>query len=292
MSRQENMGKCLNAIMDLKGVDELKSTVKQLHIFLKNIKMFSVTNVVPPNYLWIAKRGGGITTSVKTFTEYLYAARAIEFCGKVKSFEFKLGYIAPELFFSELTRFDNLLSALAGHHHRYKGVVCINIDEWLEHTGEVHFAHFLDYMASNSDRLLAIFCTYTDNKNNIEAVETALAAHVRFETLSLRFPDVPELVEFVESRFREGGGFTLTENAKVLLSETIGEISVGKNFKGFKSVEQLANDILYNILTTDLNDSKQISAEMIARYDKNSPYVKLAKSQIKKKTIGFTERSM
>jgi hypothetical protein len=129
MSRQENLEKRLNAIMGLKGVGELKTAVKQLHIFLKNKEMFSMTDVTLPNYLWICKRGCGVTTLVKAFTDYLHAARAIEFRGKVKSFEFKLGHVLPDVFFSELTRFGNSLYDHAGHHYRYKGVVCINIDE-------------------------------------------------------------------------------------------------------------------------------------------------------------------
>ncbi|MDR0437977.1 MAG: hypothetical protein LBH22_06720 [Bacteroidales bacterium] len=285
------MEKCLRAILELKGIGELKSAVKKLHLFLKNRDALSMTDVALPNYLWTAKRGGGVTTLVKAFTEYLYAARAIEFCGRVKSFEFKLNYVAPDSFFSELARLDNSFFDHAGHHHRYKGVVCINIDEWLEHTNEVHFVNFLDYIARNNDRLLVIFCTYTDNKKFVETVEMALAAHVRFETQSLEFPGVPELVEFVESRL-ESKGFSLTEGVKALLNESVEKISVARNFSGFRSVEQLANEISYYILANDLNNGKQmqITADMIACFNKNSLYVgHLTKPQISmKKQIGFT----
>jgi len=293
VNRRETMEKCFDSIMELKGADEFKAMVKRLDIFLKNKEAYSLTDVSLPNYLWVARRGGGISTLVKTFAEYLYAARAIEFCGTVKSFEFKLDYIAPETFFSELTRLDNTISGFAGHNRFYKGVSCINIDEWLEHTNEDHFTKLLNYISSNSEKLLVIFCILNDDKNVIGAVESALSSHIRFESLSLRFPDSNELVELVESRHIQDKGFTLTRSAKTLLRETIEEIAAGKNFNGFKSISQLANDILYNILTTDFGDSKHISADMLSCCGKDSNYVKRARSQIGvKKVIGFLERSM
>jgi hypothetical protein len=96
----------------------------------------------------------------------------------------------------------------------------------------------------------------------------------------------------VEDRYIKDKGFSFSDEAKVLLSETIGELTAGKQFNGFKSVNQLAGDILYNILTTDVKSVKEITAEMLSGYEKDSPYVK---QRVKgqdgtKKIIGFTER--
>ena len=293
MTRHELSEKHFNSIMELKGADELKATVKRLHIFLENKETHLLNDITLPNHLWVIKRGGGVSTLVKFFTEYLYAARAIDFCGTVKSFEFKLDYIAPDAFFSELTRLDNTISGLAGHHRQYKGVVCVNIDEWLEHTSEVHFSNFLDYIASNNDRLLVIFYTHNESKNIIDAAETALSSHLRVEMLSLRFPDATELIDFVEAKHIKSRGFSFTEDARTLLYESIVELAAGKHFKGFKSVEQLANDILYSVLSSDLGENKKITANMIIGYGKDSIYVKRAKAQIGiRKVIGFAERSV
>lgn len=289
--RQENMEKHLNAIMRLKGAGELKSTIKRLHIFLENKELFSLTDITLPNYLWAAKRGCGVTTLAKAFTDYLHAAKAIEFCGAEKFFEFKLDYIAPESFFSELTRLDTAFSAYAKHHRYFKGVFCVDIDEWLDYCGEDHFLKFLDYIASNNNRILVIFVTYTDNKNKIGFLESTLAMRMRLESLSVGFPETREFVAFTESKFMDDKGFSFTKNAKALLSETIESISGVEGFRGFKSVEQLADDILFNVLTTNLNSDKQISEEMLASCIKD--YAKRVKFQIgAKNPIGFTERSV
>ena len=202
-----------------------------------------------------------------------------------------LGYISPEMFFSELTRLDNAISCHAGHNRFYKGVVCINIDEWAEYTSEAHFTTFLNYISSNNDKLLVIFCIHTDAKNVIETVEYALSSHIRFESLSLRFPDTNELVEFVESQYVLNTGLFLTMDAKNLLGETIMEIADGKHFNGFKSIEQLAQDMMYSIFTEGLSNNQSISANML--YGRNSVFVKRMKGCTNAgKRIGFAaERS-
>jgi len=290
MIKHETVEKCVNAIMELKGADELKEAVKRLQVFLKNKESNSLSDVTLPNYLWVAKRGGGITTLVNAFTDYLYAAKAIEFCGTAKSFEFKLDYIAPETYFSELSRFYNMISNLAGHNRFYKGIICINIDEWLEHISEGHFAKFLNYIANNNDKILTVFCIHTDARNVIESVESFISSYIRLETLTLQFPDSKELVEFMESQYMQKKGFSLLECAKKLLGETIVEIATGKQFNGFKSIIQLADDILYKIHTMDLGNNKSISAEMLSCYSKDSNYVQRVKARIgTNKIIGFTD---
>jgi hypothetical protein len=292
MTGYKTLDKSIDTVMKLKGADSLKSEVKRLHVFNKNRAEHALVNASPPNYFWVVKRGGGVTTTAKAFTEYLYTSKAIEFCGLERFFEFTVNYVAPEAFFGELTRLDKTISALAGHNRFYKGVACINIDEWVGHTEEDHFARLLEYIASNNDRLLFIFYIHTDENKFVETIESALSARVRLETLMLRFPTVTELVELVEEQI-EDKGFTLSGSSKALLSETITEIVAGKRFNGFKSIEQLINDITFNILSTDLGEKKKITADMLVCYSKDSAYVKRIKIQGGlKRIIGFAERGM
>ena len=131
MSKHKIIEKCFNDIMNLKGNDEFKEAVKRLHVFLINKEARSLRGLTLPNYLWVAKRGGGITTLINAFANYLYATRAIEFCGITKSFEFKLNYISPEMPFVELSRFNVTKSGYAGHNRYFRGLICVNINDWL-----------------------------------------------------------------------------------------------------------------------------------------------------------------
>ena len=168
LNRQEYADKHFNAIMELQGVDDFKTLIQRLCKFQQNKEKYSVRDVTLPNYFWVAIRGGGISTCVNSLAEYLYAAKIIEFTGIVKYFEYKLAYIAPDEFFSELTRLNNTISEIAGHHRYYRGLACINIDEWIHHTNETHFYKFLDYIASNNNKILSILFIHDNNKHTGE----------------------------------------------------------------------------------------------------------------------------
>ena len=288
MTRLENMEKCYDAIWELDCADEFKQFIKRMHVFLKNIDKFSLEEIALPNYLWAARRGFGVTTLIKVLSEYLYLAKAIEFCGTEKSFEFKLDYIPPEQPFSELARLDNTIAGYAGYNLFFKGVVCLDIHEWMEHAGEDHFVKLLNYISDNNDKLLVVFCIRTDEKESIEAVESAISSHLRVESLSLQFPEAKEVVELVEKSYIKNNGFFLTDNAKALLVETVEELAASAHFNGFKTVSNLGEDIMFDVLSRDIDDNRKISSGMLSYYRKDSAYVKRALVQSgPRRVIGF-----
>ena len=290
MNRQQSAEKCYGDIMELQGADALKKTVRRLRNFQQNKDIYSVPDVTLPNYLWTIRRGGGVSSSVNAFAEYLYAAKIINFTGIVKYFEFIPAYTAPDAHFSELTRLNNTISEIAGHYRFFRGIACIIIDEWLDHTGEAHFLNIFDYIANHNDKILAVFCVHTDNKRSIAQVEAAIASYMRVETVHFKFPCADELVEFIERKYFSPGNFVLTQDAKSLLAESLAEIIPGRNFNGFVTVKQLANDILYSLLTTKLGGIK-ISAKMLSGFGRDSEYIKRIKSTVANESvIGFSAR--
>jgi len=275
--RQEYAEKCFNSIMELQGVDEFKTMVQRLRTFQQNKEKYSISDVTLPNYLWVAIRGGGVSTCIKSLTVYLYTAKIMEFTGNVKYFEYKLAYIAPDEFFSELTRLNNTISEIAGHHRYFKGIACINIDEWIHHTNETHFYKFLDYLASNNNKILVILYVHDHNKRIVESIESSLSSHIRFESVWFRFPNPKELIEFIESKYFKKKKFYLTNDARLLLMDSIEKLINGKNFNGFTTIKQLANDILYSLLTSNIN-GYEITADMLTGFNRDSAYVKRIKS--------------
>jgi hypothetical protein len=115
---------------------------------------------------------------------------------------------------------------------------------------------------------------------------------MRLELLTIKCPDSNGFLDVIEQKLLDKG-FTLTEDARNLLKNTVTEISSGKQFIGFKSIIKLANEIIFDLLTMDLNGNKIITAEMLSKYDENSKYVEQAKRNINfERKIGFGERSI
>ena len=287
MNRQEIADKWYDTIMELYGADEFKDKVKQLRVFQNSRMKYSVTDVRIPNYLWIAKRGGGVSTCIKAFAEFMDAEKIIEFNGIVKYFEFNLAYIPPEGFFSELTRLNNTISEIAGHHRYFKGLACIHIEEWLDHANEDNFHKALDFLAAKHDKLRVVFVVDTDDKRVIESIESSISSRLRLETIAFRFPETNELVDYIERGYFTQQGFSLEEDARNLLSESINAMAAGKHFNGFVTVNQLARDILYQLLISDTGN-QSISADMLVDFNKDSTYINRLKSFVETRNIiGF-----
>gem|GEM_PF-874098 len=288
-SRMSNVDKCYDTIMELHGEEEFKEMVKRLHVFQQNSAKFTMPNMVLPNFLWVAPRGSGVSTRLSALVEYLHAARIMEFSGKMKYFEFTPGYIEPGLDFTELTRLNYAILEMAGFHRYYRGLVCIVLDEWARHTEESHFAELLNYLAVMNDTILTVFCVHTDDRRLIENVESAISSHMRLETITTVFPKAEELVSIMDERYISINGFTLTADARELLCDAIGDIATSTRFYGYVTIRQIANDILYNILTTELSDSR-ITGDMLAAFKKGSPYMQKLKERggvNPTNTIGF-----
>jgi len=298
MEKQEQSLRSLHSITSLYAVEEFKETVRDLEVFRKNKAHSAVKEVSLPNYLWVFQRGGGITTCVDAFAEYLYEAKIMDFKGRYKYFEFIPNYVSDDMLFTGITDINDIISDNAGHYLYFRGIACIIINHWIGRTHEDNFLKLLDFLENKNDKILSIFCVTTDDESQLEQIESSLSSYLRFETKRFRFPDTQELVEFLEKRYLQTNDFIFAKEAKNLLTETIEDIMSGENFNGFVTIKQLGNDILFKVLSspkyaTQLQSTQkganfQISAEMLSDFHKNSAYIKsLKKISKSSQPIGF-----
>ncbi|MCL2246198.1 MAG: hypothetical protein FWC10_03690 [Lentimicrobiaceae bacterium] len=251
------------------GVDDFKKMVERQHKSRQNLP-----DITLPHQLWIAtKRGCGINTCVNAFAEYLYGSKTFEFSGDVKHFDFNLEYTKPDEYFSEITRFENTLIYLAGHKNHFRGVVSIDVSGWLGRTDERYFQLLLEEIASRNDKILVIFYTNTDDKRDVEKIESSLVSHLRIETLYFKLPNEEELVDFMESKHFSTHKLKLENDAKTLLADSIREMTDSRYFNGLVGIKQFSEDILSKLLVSDVKANK-ISANMLSSFDKDSHYVK------------------
>ena len=297
MSRQEQIEVCLQNARELIGIEEFEETLKSLENYRINKERYVINHVSLPNYIWVFERGGGVSTCLDIFSKYLFEAKIMEFKGKIKYFEFIPNYVLPDFPNTEITDIDNIISDNAGHHLYFRGIACIILDNWIGKTHEEHFLKLLDYLENKNDKILSIFCVHTDDKRQIEEIESSISSYLWYETVRFRFPNCQELIEYLEKKFLHNTKFYLTKNAKDLLSDTLNDIIAGENFNGFVTINQLGNDILFKIMSssaehqivTDNGIAKiELNAELLSYFHKNSSYIQsLKKISKSNKSIGF-----
>jgi len=275
-----------NRIMKLSGADEFKDMIKRFSAYYKNNNN-SISGLDIPNLLCVIRKGGGFTTLAEHFAEYLYLLDSMEFCGTAKFVEFGPEYVHPDNVNTELPLLNGTITAHAGYNRYYKGLVCINMDEWQHHAGEAHIRIILDYLADNRNKWLTVFFTHIDKEDTIKEFETAIAQRMNVETLKISFPETSVLTKNIEISLLENNGITLTKGAKALMSYTIEELSGTEGFLGFQSVKQLEDSVVFNFLIKN-PDGKRISEAALKEILNNSDYIGKRKKQPTNQTpIGF-----
>lgn len=287
-----------NKIMSQTGFHDFQLLINKWERLSKNIerKIPNVPIILPDLFL-VSQSGTGRTLFLSLLSEYLMGKpNLMDFYGDIKYFEFMLNYCAPNEYFSEIQRFMAEIESAAGFRSEYRGIVFIDIDEWIEHFEEKHFACFMEYFSDNSDDWLVVFSVSYGKQEQICQMEAFIAAYVRLEHLMIDVPTVSELSEYA-GKLLELYGFALNMQAKELLSESIGVLSDNKYFDGYKIVKILAEDIAYFLYTQDFEKYQRkrdhrkdiiISASNISKFSKDGEYIQGMIFKIEKiRRIGF-----
>ncbi len=277
-------------IMEIKGAEELHSLVKRWDILSDNIsnRHFDAPIILPDLFVY-TNPGCGNTKIVSLLAEYLDSKRNLMgFYGDVKFFEFKLDYCKPDNRFTELFRLIDTIDSAAGFRNQYKGIIRINVDEWIEHHKEKHFLDFLQFLQANTAYWFIIL-TISDTEENekTQEMEGIVSMYLRIEKITLNRPSDDDFVEFAD-KYLSKYGLSLDDGAKELLTNSIAVLKNNKYFYGLHTIRDLCNDIVYTLYSESTSVNNIITADMLNNFSPDSEYIKRTVLKIKKTaTIGF-----
>lgn len=276
-------------IMALKGADGLKSIVRKWENLSNNIKHSSAGNLnILPDMLWFSNRGINKTEILRLLSEYLSdEGNIMTLSGDVKFIEFYLGCNKAENNeFSELKRFIQTLKTAAGFRDSFKGIVYIDITEWVNDFDNKRFTAFLEYLATNTNDWLLILNIDADIKDTND-IEALLSSYLRIEKITLKIPETRHLVEDA-CEIIESFNFSVDDSGKSVLEKSINKLRKHQNFDGFKTVENICKDIIYNTLSKKSIRSYTLSEADLSDFGPESNYIKRMTSNEKKSNnIGF-----
>lgn len=285
------MNEYYNEIMLLADADEIKAVVNRWNNLSENIKVKPANKpIILPDMLWIAKTGVGRSRLLRLMSNYLYEqGNLMDFCGEVRYFEFMLGYCKPGEVFTELQRFTDEIRKAAGFRNEYKGIIHIDINEWLRHLEDSNFISFMEYLSSNSDNWLIVLSAYSDNKDEIKKLKAVVSMYLRIEKVTLELPKTENLVVFVEKELVDYG-LKIDDSAKRLLSKTIERLRCNKYFDGYKSLKMLCQDIVYSVFSECNVKSDILTENELGSFSENSEYIEKMIYKIEQtRKIGFTQ---
>lgn len=268
------MSQFYQEIMQLKEAEEFKAVVRRWHILSENLRTKPMNApVLLPDMLWVAKSGVGKTNLLELMSEYLASQKNLmEFYGDVKFFEFYLNYCPPDAHFVELKRLMEEIQNAAGFRSEYRGVVYIDICEWLDHFEEKHFVSFMEYLSTYSDKWLVVLGINPAKNEKIQKLKAFVSMYLRIETITLTFPKTEDLFIFIEGLLKEYG-LSLEEDAKKMLFDTIEKMRNSKYFDGYRTIIMLCQDIVYDVFSKENIEDLSLSADMLSKFSSNAEYI-------------------
>ncbi|MBE6613798.1 MAG: hypothetical protein E7631_00655 [Ruminococcaceae bacterium] len=279
-------------IMSLPDSYGIKKIVRQWENLSENLeRLLPEMPVLLPDLFMTAEYGVGRTLILRYLAEYLSSRKNLmDFYGDVKYFEFQVNYRKPEEQFTELPRLMENISAAAGFRSEYRGIVCLDVHEWLGHCDEKYFMELLEYIADNSDRWLVIFTVSQGSETDLKNMEAILSMFLRIERTSLCLPETEVLLAHVCDGLADYN-IHLAGDAMKLLAASIDKLRENRYFDGYKTLNLLICDIVYQLYSRKAFDQRKISAKDLADFAADGSYIRnrISHYETKKRyAIGFT----
>lgn len=277
-----------NIITAPDGFRDLEKAIKYLHLMAGNIVSTVETQSIPiPGMLWITTPGIGQTRLLEYTAQSLSEHNSIvTFEGKEKYVEFTFGYCSEESDNPEIKRLIERIRQAAGFRYEYKGIVCVDISEWVGHEDEKHFMTLLEYLRDNSDKWLVILVLMPQDVKETESIEHVISAYLWTRKIVLSIPETIRLVEYVEEGLKRRS-LPLTREAKNILMHSVERMRQSKTFYGFYTLDKLCDNIAYEAYSAE-KPITTITKDIASRFSANSSYISRAiYKKEKKRVIGF-----
>ncbi len=276
-------------VLKQKGMSEFKELVKKWEALSENIESKPTgLPVILPDIFLISRSGTGRTYLLQLLAEYLTNKKnLLDFYGDVQYLEFMLNYCAPNEHFSEIQRFMSEISNAAGFRSEYRGLIYIDIDEWRSHFEEKYFVSFLEYLSDNSDNWLIVLSVTDTDDANLSRMESLISSFLRIEKITIEPPTLDEHMIYA-NEILALYGFSLSDDAEGVISDSVGLICKNKYFDGYKTIKMICQDIIYTAYTNGKKANRPLTAEDVIDFCVDSDYIKRMILNIERtKKIGF-----
>lgn len=274
-------------IMDLPEKGSFTNILQKWEQLGKRIESLNCkcSNIIPEIFL-VGAPGIGKSHLFSLISAYLKDKGLIDFAGEVDFMEFHFEYCPEGTNFPELNRFVESMDRAAGFRSSFRGVVCIELDEWFDYYKEKYFNIFMEYLEENCDNWLIIFSVDGLDNKKVDELYSYLAMYFRLDRADLSMPSEKEYVDYLEGVLAENS-FTISKKAHAVLTKTVASLKKNPLFDGYKSLNRLAQDIAYKKYTAAEFESTVIDEDDVKDFASDSSYVCNMVKNYERKQFGF-----
>lgn len=261
-------------IMSLKGLSGFKEVIERWQRFSENITRYQAKQtLVLPDLVWVSDNGIDKAGLLSLLTNYLdEAENMVEFYGNVKYFEYYLEYVPDKNNFHEIQKLAEKIRDAAGFRSEYKGLLSIELGEWVGHFHEENFINLLKFLATMDNDIMFIFNIHNYNPEAVEQLMKTLVLFFRIEVIEMTLPDSEELGVYIKNDIQEYG-LNLDPEAEAMVIATVNKLREDQYFAGYQMLDRLAADIVYSVYTSTPPYDGIVTKGMISAFAPDGMYV-------------------
>ena len=261
-------------IMALKGLSGFKDVIERWQRFSENLTRFQAKKgLVLPDLLWVCDNGIDRSNLLKLLTQYLDSSQnLVEFYGNVKYVEYYLEYIPDRTNFHEIEKIAEKIRDAAGFRSEYKGILSIEVGEWVGHFKEENFINIMKYLSSMDDDIMFIFNIHNYDPKAVEQLMQLLVLFFRIEVIEMELPDSEELASYIKGEI-SGYGLNLDAEAEAMVVSSVNKLREDQYFAGYEMLDRLAEDIVYSVYTSTPPYDGVVTKGMISAFAPDGMYV-------------------
>lgn len=279
----------MSYLLDKSVNEELKPLFDDWALLAKRKSDIDFKFVIP-NYFLVANPEVSIENVIDIISDKLEANGLLKFEGPVHSYFYCLSHDPDEeerVFESFAKFYDIFIKKLCRYGESFGGILAFDITEWIENNAcnSKKFLAFLDFMSSIDDETLALFVSRSTNEvKNKEAFQVILTKS-RVRSITLGEIDYEDGFEYVDNYFKDRN-FKLEEDAIAPMKEIVKFILDVDGNEGLRSLKQLADEVIYDVITGSEKISKIIKTKDLETYTPTGKWGSNFKNS-RKKYLGF-----
>ena len=271
-------------LLCISGMEQLNALVFEWEKIAKRKVNFPI-HFYLPNYFLVINPEISVEKVVDELTTNLEKNQLMEFAGPVHSYLYMLTYSSDND--SEFTSFKNFyeifIKELSKFGETFKGILAIDITEWIENRScdSKKFMAFLDFMSSIDKDTMALFISRCTNEDKNRDAYQVVATKSRVRRINIGEVSTKDGLDYLCALFKEGN-FKLDDDTISSLKTIVDFIFHVDGNEGLKSLRQLYDQIVYDLLCGDAEDISIITVDNIKKYLPDGEWAKSYKFSRKK----------